>query len=163
MSIERIRNIVNLAVPTLFSQIDGGRIVCESEATLQLHLGRIITTVGDFAIVRSGSGHDRFEQIKREFLDEDLTEMLRSNPDVVYAAFHEAFFRGAIRMFQRDNELRSIVLTDAEARDKATRHFFNRALQEVRDTGSGQGAALKIENYLLLDAGRGKFFICTVN
>lgn len=51
VSIERIRNIVTLAVPTLFSQIDGGRIVCESEATLQLHLGRIITTVGDLAIV----------------------------------------------------------------------------------------------------------------
>ena len=38
-------------------------------------------------------------------------------------------------MFQRDNEMRNIVLTDAAARDKATRHFFNRALREVREEG----------------------------
>ena len=36
-------------------------------------------------------------------------------------------------MFQRDNEMRSIVLSDTEARDQATRHFFNRALREVRE------------------------------
>lgn len=76
----------------------------------------------------------RFEQVNREIMDEDMTEMLRNNPpDVVYAAFRDAFFQGAIRMFQRDNEMRNIVLTDAEARDKATRYFFNRALREVRD------------------------------
>lgn len=78
----------------------------------------------------------RFERLNHEILDEDMTEMLRNNPpDVVYAAFRDAFFRGAIRMFQRDNEMRNIVLTDAEARDKATRHFFNRALREVREAG----------------------------
>lgn len=76
----------------------------------------------------------RFDQVNREILDEDLSEMLRSNPpDVVYAAFRDAFFQGAIRMFQRVNETRNIVLTDAEARDKATRHFFGRALRDVRD------------------------------
>jgi type I restriction enzyme R subunit len=48
------------------------------------------------------------------------------------------FFQGAIRMFQRDNEMRNIVLTDAEARDKATRHFFNRALREARDNPARQ-------------------------
>ena len=75
-----------------------------------------------------------FEQVNREILTEDMTEMLRNNPpDVVYAAFRDAFFQGAIRMFQRDNEMRNIVLTDAEAREKATRHFFNRALREVRE------------------------------
>jgi type I restriction enzyme R subunit len=77
----------------------------------------------------------RFEQVNHEILDEDMTEMLRNNPpDVVYAAFRDAFFQGAIRMFQRDNEMRNIVLTDAEARDKATRHFFQRALREVRES-----------------------------
>ena len=77
----------------------------------------------------------RFEQVNREILTEDMTEMLRNNPpDVVYAAFRDAFFKGAIRMFQRDNEMRNIVLTDATARDKATRHFFNRALREVRES-----------------------------
>ena len=34
-------------------------------------------------------------------------------------------------MFQRDNEMQNIVLTDAEAREKVTRHFFNRAMREV--------------------------------
>lgn len=76
----------------------------------------------------------RFEQVNREIMDEDLTEMLRINPpDFVYATFAQAYFQGAIRMFQRDNEMRSIVLTDGEARDKATRHFFNRARREVKE------------------------------
>ncbi|MEP3040724.1 MAG: type I restriction endonuclease [Roseibium sp.] len=75
----------------------------------------------------------RFEQVNREIMDEDLSEMMRNNPpDVVYSAFSQAFFQGAIRMFQKDNEMRNIVLTDADARDKATRHFFNRALREAR-------------------------------
>jgi type I restriction enzyme R subunit len=75
----------------------------------------------------------RFDQVKQDILDEDMTEMIRNNPpDVVYAAFQDAFFKGAIRMFQRDNEMRNIVLTDAQAREKATRHFFNRAIREVR-------------------------------
>ena len=81
----------------------------------------------------------RFEQINQEILTEDMTEMLRNNPpDVVYSAFRDTFFQGAIRMFQRDNEMQNIVLTDAEARDKATRHFFNRALREVKEAGGGQ-------------------------
>jgi hypothetical protein len=50
MTVERLRQIVNVAVPTLFAQIYGGRVQCESEATLQLHLGRVITTVADLAI-----------------------------------------------------------------------------------------------------------------
>jgi type I restriction enzyme R subunit len=75
----------------------------------------------------------RFEQVNAEILDAGLSEMLLNNPpDVVYGAFAQAFFQGAIRMFQRDNEMRNIVLTDATARDQATRHFFNRALREVR-------------------------------
>lgn len=75
----------------------------------------------------------RFEAVNREILDTNLSDMLRNNaPDVVYNAFAQAFFQGAIRMFQRDSEMRNIVLTDADARDKATRHFFNRALREVR-------------------------------
>src|SRR5262249_7399435 len=40
----------------------------------------------------------RFEQVNREILDEDMVEMLRNNPpDVVFAAFSQAFFKGAIR------------------------------------------------------------------
>jgi len=77
----------------------------------------------------------RFEQVNREILDEDMTEMLRNNPpDVVFAAFSEAFFRGAIRMFQRDNEMKSIVLSDAASREQAIRHFFGRALRQAHET-----------------------------
>ena len=75
----------------------------------------------------------RFEQVNREILDEDMTDMLRNNPpDVVYGVFSQAFFQGAIRLFHRDNEMKSIVLSDSEAREGATRHFFNRALREAR-------------------------------
>ncbi|MDX9860400.1 MAG: DEAD/DEAH box helicase family protein [Rhodospirillales bacterium] len=78
----------------------------------------------------------RFEQVNREILDDDLKEMLRNNPpDVVFSAFSQAFFQGAIRMFQRENEMKNIVLSDATAREQATRHFFNRALREVREAG----------------------------
>lgn len=72
----------------------------------------------------------RFEQITSEILDETMVEMLRNNPaDVVYGAFAEAFFQGMIRMFQKDNEMKSIVMRDKDARDLAIRHFFNRALR----------------------------------
>jgi type I restriction enzyme, R subunit len=75
----------------------------------------------------------RYERVKCEIMTDDLTEMLRNNPpDVVYAAFAQAFFQGAIRMSQKDNEMQNILLTDAAARDKATQYFFGRALHEVR-------------------------------
>jgi type I restriction enzyme, R subunit len=75
----------------------------------------------------------RFEQVNQEIMDEDMMEMLRNNPqDVVFSAFSQAFFQGAIRLFQRDSEMRNIVLTDAQAREQAIRHFFSRALREVR-------------------------------
>jgi type I restriction enzyme, R subunit len=76
----------------------------------------------------------KFERVNREILTEGMTEMLRNNPpDVVYSAFAEEFFRGAIRLFQSENEMRNIVLTDAQVRDQAIRHFFNRALREVHE------------------------------
>jgi type I restriction enzyme R subunit len=67
-------------------------------------------------------------------MDEDMVDMLRNNPpDVVFSAFSQAFFKGAIRMFQRDAEMKNIVLADATARDQAIRHFFGRALREARE------------------------------
>ena len=75
----------------------------------------------------------RYEPTYKATLDDDMTDMLRNNaPDVVYSAFSQAFFQGAIRMFQRDNDMRDIVLTDPAARDKLIRFFFNRALREVQ-------------------------------
>lgn len=51
MSIARLRSIVEFSVSTLFRQIAGGRIRCESEATLQLHLSRIISNIGDLELI----------------------------------------------------------------------------------------------------------------
>jgi type I restriction enzyme R subunit len=77
----------------------------------------------------------RFEQVNREILDPEMVAMLRNNPpDVVFNAFSDAFFRGAIRLFQRDSAMKSIVLTDQQAREQAIRHFFGRALREVRES-----------------------------
>ena len=76
----------------------------------------------------------RFEQVNRDIMNEDMTEMLRNNPpDVVYSAFSQAFFKGAITLFQRDADLKNIVLSDAQVRDQAIRHFFGRAMREVRE------------------------------
>jgi len=76
----------------------------------------------------------RIEQVNRDILKPEMVEMLRNNPpDVVYSAFSQAFFEGAIRMFQRDSEMKDIILTDADAREKAIRHSFSRALREVRE------------------------------
>ena len=77
----------------------------------------------------------RFEQVNREIMNDDMREMLRNNPpDVVFSAFSNAFFRGAIRMFQRDSEMKNIILTDEKAREQAIQHFFSRALREARES-----------------------------
>jgi type I restriction enzyme R subunit len=76
----------------------------------------------------------RFERVTREIMDEDMTEMVRNNPaDVVYNAFSQAFFQGMVKMFQQDNEMRNIVMTDKDAREQATRHFFKRAQRQARE------------------------------
>ncbi|MFB9148973.1 type I restriction endonuclease subunit R [Roseovarius ramblicola] len=76
----------------------------------------------------------RFERVTREIMDEDMTEMVRNNPaDVVYNAFSQAFFEGMVKMFQNDNEMRNIVMTDKDAREQATRHFFKRAQRAARE------------------------------
>jgi type I restriction enzyme R subunit len=76
----------------------------------------------------------RFERVNREIMDEDMTEMMRNNPpDVVYNTFSQAFFRGMVQMFQQDNEMKSIVMTDPEAREQATRHFFKRAQRQASE------------------------------
>ena len=75
----------------------------------------------------------RFEQVNREILTGDMAEMLRNNPpDVVFTAFSQAFFQGAIRQFKKDNDMKNIILSDPEVRNRAIRHFFNRALREAR-------------------------------
>lgn len=77
----------------------------------------------------------RFERVNREILDQEMLDMMRNNPaDVVYNAFSQAFFQGMVRMFQQDNEMKSVVMTDKEAREQATRHFFKRAQRQAQST-----------------------------
>jgi len=79
----------------------------------------------------------RYEPTYRETLDDNMTEMLKNNaPDVVYSAFSQAFFQGAIRSFQKDSNMRDIVLTDSVAREKMIRFFFNRAIREINDNSN---------------------------
>jgi len=76
----------------------------------------------------------RLEQVNQDILEPDMVEMIRNNPqDVVYSAYSQTFFQGLIRMFQRENEMKNIILADADVREKATKHFFGRALREVRE------------------------------
>ncbi|MFG6637041.1 type I restriction endonuclease subunit R [Sulfitobacter sp. 1A12126] len=76
----------------------------------------------------------RFERVNREILDDEMLDMMRNNPaDVVYNAFSQAFFQGMVRMFQQDNEMRSVVMTDKGAREQATRHFFKRAQRQAQN------------------------------
>lgn len=76
----------------------------------------------------------RFERVTRDIMNEEMTEMVRNNPaDVVYNAFSQAFFQGMVNMFQQDNEMRNIVMTDKDAREQATRHFFKRAQRQARE------------------------------
>ena len=76
----------------------------------------------------------RFERFNRELLDEEMEEMLRNNPaDVVYNTFSRALFQGMVNLFQQDNEMRNIVMTDSDAREQATKHFFKRAHRQVNE------------------------------
>ncbi|UWQ90793.1 hypothetical protein K3727_18890 [Rhodobacteraceae bacterium M382] len=78
----------------------------------------------------------RFEQANREILDGDMMQMIQNNPaDVAYTVFSQAFLQGMIRLFQKDNEMKSVVLSDSEAREQATRHFFRRAQRAAREGG----------------------------
>jgi type I restriction enzyme R subunit len=70
----------------------------------------------------------RFERVNREIMDDDMKEMMRNNPaDVVYSAFSQAFLQGMIKVFQSDRAMQNIVMSDKDAREQATRHFFKRA------------------------------------
>ena len=77
----------------------------------------------------------RLERVSHAALDEDMRAVLRNNPpDVAYPTFSRRFFEEAIRQFQRDSSLQNIVMTDPDVRNMAFRHFFSRALREVRES-----------------------------
>lgn len=78
----------------------------------------------------------RFEAVKDDVLNEDMIATLVNNPpDVSRGAFDQAFFRGAVRAFQRDREMQSIILSDPEARERVFALMFSRALRQVREEG----------------------------
>ena len=65
--------------------------------------------------------------------DEDLAQMLRNNPaDVAEKQFQTEFMKRVIRVFQRDSQMRSVFMSDADARSRITRLFFDRVLRELR-------------------------------
>ena len=76
----------------------------------------------------------RYEGVKQDIMNDDLTEMLRNNaPDVVYNAFKQAYFMGAIKSFGRDTEMKNIFMQDEEVRERIIKHMFNRAMRETRE------------------------------
>ena len=76
----------------------------------------------------------RIEAVNPQIVDDDMREMLRNNPpDVVRSAYDQAVFQGMIRMFQNDAEMRDIILTDPEIRNRVTSYLFGRALREARE------------------------------
>ncbi|CUH47432.1 hypothetical protein [Ruegeria atlantica] len=76
----------------------------------------------------------RYEGVKQNIMDDDLTEMLRNNaPDVVFNAFKQAYFMGAIKSFGSDAEMKNIFMQDEDVRERVIKHMFNRAMREARD------------------------------
>ena len=58
----------------------------------------------------------RFESVTAQVMGDEMIEMVPNDPDdVVYRMFSERWFQEIVRMFQRDNEMRNIVITDREA------------------------------------------------
>ncbi len=74
----------------------------------------------------------RFERVNKEIMDQEMKDMMINNPpDVVYTAFSQKFFKEMIKTFQSDQEMQNIVMRDADAREKAIRHFFKRAMRDL--------------------------------
>lgn len=75
----------------------------------------------------------RLEQVKRKALDEEMAAVLRNNPpDVSRPTFVRRLLEETIKQYQRDSSLQSIIMTNAEDRDRIFNHLFSRALREVR-------------------------------
>lgn len=71
-------------------------------------------------------------------MDDDMKQMMRNNPaDVVYNAFSQAFLQGMIKVFQSDRAMQNIVMSDKDAREQATRHFFKRAQRMAMEENAG--------------------------
>ena len=76
----------------------------------------------------------RLEQVKRKALDEEMAAVLRNNPpDVSRPTFMRRLLEETIKQYQRDSSLQSIIMTNAEDRDRIFNHLFSRALREVRE------------------------------
>ena len=76
----------------------------------------------------------RFGRVTRDIMDDEMTKMVRNNPaDVVYNVFTLAFFQSMVKMFQNDSEMLNIIMTDKDARERATRHFFMRAQRQAQE------------------------------
>lgn len=79
----------------------------------------------------------RLEQVKRKALDDEMAAVLRNNPpDVSRPTFVRRLLEETINQYQRDSSLQSIIMTNAEDRDRIFNHLFSRALREVREAGA---------------------------
>ena len=90
---------------------------------------------------RHGTSFDRedvvrFTPVKDRTMTDEMREMIRNNPaDVVRTSFSEAFMTGLYQAFQKDNEMRSAVLTDGTTRDQLIDFFFQIARRETLERG----------------------------
>ena len=102
MTADRMKHIVLNAIETTFAKIEGGRICCESEATIQLHLAQLLQTFGDVELVAKGEAFS-LELEKQVWLDGKKAEI-----DIL-CCLHEAGgeeFRCAIELkfFKKSNQ-----------------------------------------------------------
>jgi hypothetical protein len=79
-SAHRLDLIVRRAVADLYNQIVGGRLACDSEATLQLHFARIVSLVADLQIV--GPGRSFAIELEKSFA---TAEEKRGRIDIWFA------------------------------------------------------------------------------
>ena len=76
----------------------------------------------------------KYNRVREETLkDEELREVLAKNPsDVVSRTFTNAFYKEAIRLLQRENQLNDIFMNDEVSRNKMIEFQLKLALKELR-------------------------------
>ena len=71
--------------------------------------------------------------VGRIVADEEMRARIRNNPpDVVMNAFSTAFMKEMIALFQRDQNLKTVLMTEKDAREQMISFFFSRALRQVQ-------------------------------
>jgi type I restriction enzyme, R subunit len=75
-----------------------------------------------------------FAASEKVMADPNMQATLKNNPpDVSRGTYERAVYPEIIQAFQRDNEMKSIILTDAEARAKVFDLLFSIALRQAKE------------------------------